>query len=198
MLFMGQEFTSSRRFKFFADHNPELSPLVRSGRRKFLAQFRSYANSAVQALVPDPGAMESFTESKLDWDEATAHADSLQLHADLLRLRREDPVISQQRREAIDGATLGEHAFVVRWFDDEHGDRLLVVNLDTQLDSPALAEPLLAPPVECGWVTVWSSDHPQYGGTGSVDPVDADGRWYFAANSAVLLRSAPSMETKES
>ena len=198
MLFMGQEFTSSRRFKFFADHNRKLRQLVHAGRRKFLTQFSSYASSAVQALLPDPAAMESFTESKLDWGEATTHADSLQLHADLLRLRREDPVISQQRREAIDGATLSERAFVVRWFDDEHGDRLLVVNLDTQLDSPTLAEPLLAPPVGCGWVTVWSSDHPQYGGTGSVDPVDADGRWYFAANSAALLRSAPSMETKQS
>jgi signal transduction histidine kinase len=43
MLFQGQEFAASAPFLYFADHEPELAELVRSGRRKFLAQFPSLA-----------------------------------------------------------------------------------------------------------------------------------------------------------
>jgi 3alpha(or 20beta)-hydroxysteroid dehydrogenase len=54
------------------------------------------------------------------------------LHRDLLRLRREDPVIAAQEVRCIDGATLAEFAFVMRWYSDEYGDRLLLVNLDRE------------------------------------------------------------------
>ena len=191
MLFMGQEFASSRRFKFFADHNPQLQTLVHAGRREFLRQFVGYSSDAAQAVIPAPGADASFNESKLDWSEATTHAESLKLHTDLLRLRREDPVISQQLGTSIDGATLGEHAFVLRWFDDVHGDRLLVVNLDRQINEVALAEPLLAPQLGCDWVLVWTSNALDYGGTGGIAPLDPDGRWNLSANYAALLRCAP-------
>ena len=191
MLFMGQEFACSRRFKFFADHNPQLQTLVHAGRREFLRQFAGYSSDAAQAAIPSPGADESFEDSKLDWLETTTNGKSLLLHTDLLRLRREDPVISQQLGTAIDGATLGEYAFVLRWFDDVHGDRLLVVNLDRQINEIALAEPLLAPQLGRDWVLVWTSDALDYGGTGGIPPVGADGRWNLSANCAALLRCAP-------
>src|SRR5205823_5334170 len=41
LLFMGQEFGSSRPFAFFADHEPGLARDVAAGRRQFLAQFKS-------------------------------------------------------------------------------------------------------------------------------------------------------------
>jgi maltooligosyltrehalose trehalohydrolase len=191
LLFMGQEFLSSRRFEYFADHNPQLRELVHAGRRKFLRQFASYAGADSQAHIPDPSADAAFNESKLDWSEAQTHAAALSMHTELLRLRREDPVISQQRGEMIDGATLSEHAFVLRWFDDRHGDRLLVVNLDSQLMPASFAEPLVAPPLHQTWVVVWSSDDLQYGGTGVVEPVSLKGGWRVRANSAVLLRAHP-------
>jgi maltooligosyltrehalose trehalohydrolase len=192
MLFMGQEFGSSQRFKFFADHEKaELRQLVHAGRREFLGQFNSYASAEVQAMIPDPAARASFLDSKLDWKEVAVHEETFRLHADLLRLRRQDPVISKQRAENMDGATLNEHAFLVRWFDDEHGDRLLLLNLADQVDSPGPAEPLLAPPVDCRWLAVWSSEEPRYGGTGAAESISADGRWRLGANCAVLLRSIP-------
>ena len=48
-------------------------------------------------------------------------------------------MISRQALDAPDGATLCEDAFVLRWFDDDHGDRLLVVNLDRELRADARA-----------------------------------------------------------
>jgi maltooligosyltrehalose trehalohydrolase len=186
---MGQEFAASAPFMFFADHHEELAALVHNGRREFLSQFRAYADQATQQLVPAPHEESTFVGSKLDWSEAQSHADVLAFHRDLLQLRACDPVISQQDLARIDGATLSEHAFVLRWFDAEHGDRLLVINLDQELPLAPPAEPLLAPPHKATWQLLWSSEDPRYGGHG-VTMVVAEaglGEWRLPAQSAILL-----------
>jgi maltooligosyltrehalose trehalohydrolase len=189
MLFMGQEFTASAPFMFFADHHAELAALVHNGRREFLSQFRAYEDEEAQQRVPAPHAESTFLGSKLDWSEVEQHSDALAFHRDLLQLRACDPVISQQDVSKIDGATLSEQAFVLRWFDAEHGDRLLVINLDRELPLVAPSEPLLAPPRGASWQLLWSSEEPRYGGHGVTMLVADSGRgeWRLAAQSAVLL-----------
>ena len=77
---------------------------------------------------------------------------------------------------------------MLRWFDEEHGDRLLVVNLQADLVLNPAPEPLLAPPLGQRWQMEWSSEEPKYGGCGSYRPVDDQQRWRLPGNSAVLLR----------
>ena len=189
MLFMGQEFAASARFMFFADHHEELAALVHQGRREFLTQFRAYADEATQQLVPAPHEESTFVGSKLDWSEVEHHAEALAFHRDLLQLRACDPVISHQDLANIEGATLSEHAFVLRWFDEEHGDRLLVINLDQELPLMPPAEPLLAAPYGATWQLLWSSEDPRYGGYGVTTPVadGGNGNWRLPAQCAVLL-----------
>jgi maltooligosyltrehalose trehalohydrolase len=112
------------------------------------------------------------------------------LYRDLLRLRREDPVIAAQARGGLDGAVLGPRAFLLRWFDRAAGDRLLVVNLGDDLALASAPEPLLAPPRDARWQMVWSSDEPRYGGPGALEPCGGGG-WRLAAESATLLAPAP-------
>lgn len=193
MLFMGQEFGASTTFTFFADHTEKLARQVHAGRREFVGQFRAYAEATLQALIPDPGAERTFLSSKLDWSECERNGAMLGLHRDLLRLRADDPVISRQEVDAVDGATLNEHSLVLRWFDADHGDRLLIVNLDCDLPPGSIAEPLLAPPRGSGWQVLWNSEAPQYGGLGWFEPVGEHGRgaWRIQAQCAVLLVAAP-------
>jgi maltooligosyltrehalose trehalohydrolase len=190
LLFMGQEFGASSPFVFFADHRAELAASVARGRRGFLAQFPSYATPESQEVIPDPDAEETFERSRLDHREREAHAGVLALHHDLLRLRRHDAVVSRQSREEIDGAVLGPTAFVVRYFGGEAGDRLLIVNLGTELEYDPAPEPLLAPVQADGWQLVWSSDDPRYGGPGIVHPC-RDGVWRLPAQGAAFLTSSP-------
>jgi maltooligosyltrehalose trehalohydrolase len=105
----------------------------------------------------------------------------------LLRLRREDPVFSAQSREHIDGAVLSAHAFVLRYFEDTGYDRLVVVNLGADLDFVPAPEPLMAPRPDGYWALLWSSDHPQYGGPGIVNPL-TDAGWHIPAESATVFR----------
>ncbi|HWQ55369.1 MAG TPA: malto-oligosyltrehalose trehalohydrolase [Bryobacteraceae bacterium] len=186
MLFQGQEFAASTPFHYFADQTPELGRKVRQGRIQFLQQFRSLATPEMQACFTDPGNPSTFEKCKLDFHDREKNAAMYQMHKDLLRLRREDPVFRAQLPGGLDGAVLGPAAFVLRWFGREHRDRLLLVNLGTDLHLNPAPEPLLAPPEDGCWTVVWSSEHPSYGGCGT-SPPDTGENWRIPGHAALVL-----------
>jgi maltooligosyltrehalose trehalohydrolase len=188
MLFQGQEFAASTPFLFFADHNPELARLVAAGRKAFLQQFPSVVCSASEPHLADPGAEETFVRCKLQFSERQTNAGLYEFHRDLLSLRREDPVFSKPRSGAVDGAVLGPAAFVLRFFGDSAGDRLLLINLGTDLHLTRAAESLLAPLEGTSWAMLWSSEAPRYGGCGS-RPLESNGPWDIQGHAAVVLRT---------
>jgi maltooligosyltrehalose trehalohydrolase len=190
LLFMGQEFASSRPFVYFADHGDQaLARAVRDGRRKFLAQFPSYGGPEAQAVIADPGDPATFAAARLDLNERVTHALDLALHRDLLRLRREDPVLAGQSRLDLDGAVFGRQALVVRFFGGAAGDRLLLVNLDLDLDLVP-AEPLLATSPGHTWRLAFATDEPAYGGPGTI-PAWTGTVWKIPGASAQLYREEP-------
>ena len=185
LLFMGQEFWASSPFLFFTDHG-DLADTVYQGRKKFLSQFPSIDSLEAQKQVPHPNLVSTFEASKVDLSERTTHAGIYLFHQDLLRIRREDPVIAAQSRERLEGATFGRDAFVLRFFGQEGDDRLLVVNLGADLDYDPAPEPLLASPTGWRWQLLWSSEAPRYGGAGIVNPCREEG-WKLPGESAVLF-----------
>lgn len=192
MLFMGQEFAASSPFLFFTDHDPRLAKLVHEGRRKFLGEFPSYASDAAQALVPDPNDPATFERSKLDLSERQRHAPWYALHQDLLCIRRDDSVINKQDRHAVDGAVIGPHAFVLRYFGGDDDDRLLVINFGADLRYRPAPEPLMAPSPRGSWTLAWSSDDPRYGGPGIIAPLTDEG-WTIPGMSASLYATATAL-----
>lgn len=198
LLFMGQEFAASSPFLFFADFPPgQLARDIHQGRKQFLAQFPSYASHAAQDAIGDPCSPSMFERSKLDWAERDRHAGTVSLHRDLLRLRREDPVIAQQRRDRLDGAVIGPSAFVLRYAGQHGDDRLLLVNLGPDLDFRPAPEPLLAPPSGRAWLFRWSSDAPIYGGPGVIEPLTETG-WKIPGGAAVLYATGDVASEKTS
>jgi maltooligosyltrehalose trehalohydrolase len=194
MLFQGQEFGASAPFLYFADHKPELARLVRRGRADFLHQFPALAAPEMQAQLPDPADIATFTKSKLDLSERERHTEVYALHSDLLTIRREDAVFAAQRPGGLDGAVLALEAFVIRYFGGDAGDRLLLVNLARELSIDPAPEPLLAPPTGARWTVQWSSENPRYGGVGT-PPIETDDGWHLPGESAIVMRSAPHSET---
>lgn len=190
MLFQGQEFAASTPFLYFCDHKAELAKQVREGRGTFLGQFRSLALPEVQSVIPDPGNPSTFESCKLDFSERQKNAPLYQMHKDLLRLRREDPVFRMQAKRGVDGAVLGDETFILRYFGEAHGDRLLMINFGRDLHLDPAPEPLLAPPSGRLWRVVWSSEDPQYGGYGTFPP-DTEDNWRFPGYAAVVLTSEP-------
>ena len=167
MLFQGQEFGASSPFLFFADHNAELNEQIRQGRAEFLAQFPSLAT---------PGDADAFCRPRRSGYLRTLQAGSFRTRdasRDLrsaLRFVEASPRragISAQKRRGLDGAVLSPDAFVLRFFGEDGDDRLLMVNLGIDLHLDPAPEPLLAPPADSEWRTLWSSEDPKYGGIGT-------------------------------
>jgi len=185
MLFQGQEFAATSPFLYFADHNPELRKLVHEGRTKFLWQFRTIAAEESREFLAEPGQRDVFERCKLNFAEREKHSAIYRLHGDLLKLRRDDPTLSDPA--GIDGAVLGPHAFVLRYFGTDGDDRLLFVNLGADLLLNPGPEPLLAPIEDHGWKLLWSSESPHYGGCGT-PPLETTQSWIVPGFAAVVLQ----------
>jgi maltooligosyltrehalose trehalohydrolase len=189
MLFQGQEFNSSAPFYYFADHSGDLAKMVASGRELFLDQFESLATQEMHGRVPPPHAIETFEACKLDWAEIKRHAGTVALHRDLLRLRREDDVLSGRSRQGLDGSVIGDEAFLLRFFGPDGDDRLLLANFGRDLIRRSIPDPLVAPPARRRWKLLWSSEHPEYGGGGTA-PVERKEGWFLPGQSVVVLKAS--------
>jgi maltooligosyltrehalose trehalohydrolase len=185
LLFQGQEFAASAPFLYFADNPSENAEAVRQGRGDFLRQFQSIAAGG-HVLLADPASVETFERCKLDLSERETHAAAVALHRDLLSLRHGDPVFARHNAGALDGAVLGEQAFVLRFFEDADDDRLLIVNFGAELALSPLPEPLLAPPPACEWKLAWSSEDVAYGGDGTAPP-ECGAAWRVPAHAALVF-----------
>jgi len=181
MLFQGQEFGAAARFLFFADHGGALAAAVRDGRHAFMAQFPSQAHRSID----DPTAETTFRACRLDWERLADGGEILALHRDLIALRRADPTIRLQGAGGLAAASLGDLAILRLLGESERDDRLLLVNLGSDVTG-TLSLPLVAPPIGCGWRLAWSSEHLAYGGIGAVEP-ETDEGWRIPGRAAVLL-----------
>jgi maltooligosyltrehalose trehalohydrolase len=162
LLFMGQEWGASTPFLYFTDHEPELGALVAKGRRDEFKAFRAFADAAARDRIPDPQAPESFQRSKLRWEERDVpdHARVLRAVRDLLRLRREDAVLSR-RCERRDLRARAEGGVLVVERSGEAGRRALVVNFGSGGETFAwerLGRPLFATgPTDAGTLAASSA-----------------------------------------
>jgi maltooligosyltrehalose trehalohydrolase len=189
LLFMGQEFASSKPFLFFADHEEELARLIRDGRVASLHQFRCLRSPEMKLFFADPGAVETFETCKLDWAEKEAHAQEYALHRDLIRLRRSDPVFSAQDANHLHGTVLAAEAFALRFVGPHADDRLIIVNLGRDLFWTTSSYPLLAPPFGADWKLLLSTGDPKYGGPG-VAALDTR-EWHVPGHAALVLAPEP-------
>ena len=90
MLFMGQEYGEDAPFLYFVSHNdPALVSAVREGRK---SQFDT---SESQESVPDPQAMETFLNSKINWQDRNIerHKILLEFYKELIRHRKQIPAL---------------------------------------------------------------------------------------------------------
>jgi maltooligosyltrehalose trehalohydrolase len=156
LIFMGREYAETAPFPYFVDHgDPELVEAVRRGRR------REFADADWEGGVADPADPATFESAVIDPSIADdgPHARALALYTELLRLRREIPVL-----------TAASASQVVRL----DGLVLVLVRTLAALDATATivhhfgTEPVPAPPPPPGRL-VFDSDASAWGGDGTSD-----------------------------
>ncbi len=137
MLFMGEEWGSTRPFQFFCDFEPGLAEAVRNGRRQEFARFPAFQDPATRERIPDPTAEATFLASKLDWEDAGdgAHAEWRDFYARVLAVRRQEivPRLFGTAGHAGHYTVLGHEAVGVEW---RLGDRSMLTLLANLSDKP--------------------------------------------------------------
>lgn len=127
MLFMGEEWGSTRPFPFFCDFKGDLADAVRKGRHKeFAGAYAKYGDE-----VPDPHALSTFQSAILDWQSRNEAAGKkrLALVRELLAIRRREIV------PRLAGAAFGEARaadsglLTARWHMGDRATLHLLANL---------------------------------------------------------------------
>ncbi len=178
LVFQGEEYMATTPFLYFTDHNPELGRLVTEGRRREFAGFAAFSDPETRERIPDPQAESTFLASKLQAvdRERPAGRQALAFHRELLRLRKDDPVLCLARtgRDSIHAEVNGQ-ALLIR-LENEAGVRDIAVNFG---ESAAIFS---SPTSE----TVLDSHEPRFGG-GTLS-VAGTGTLRVAPHSGVLAR----------
>lgn len=193
LLWMGQEWAASTPFLYFTDHPDELGRLVTEGRREEFRGFSAFRDPEQRERIPDPQSPETFTRSRLRWDERAAppHAGVLALYRQLLALRSAEPALRSGRRDGFSVAALGEGALVMRREPErEDASRfLLVVNLKGEIRRELDAAPITAHPGGARWCFELATEEARFGGSGDWGRLEPEGLVHLQRPGAVLLRA---------
>jgi len=134
MLFMGEEWGSTRPFPFFCDFSGDLAEAVRHGRRQEFARFPEFQDEALRERIPDPLAASTFESAKLDWRDLDRpeHGEWLDFYKKLLAIRHSSvvPMLASIRQ----GGTYevrGAGVVAVRWQLSGGGQLMLEANLSS-------------------------------------------------------------------
>jgi maltooligosyltrehalose trehalohydrolase len=124
LLFQGEEWAASTPFQYFTSFpDTELGRAVSAGRRREFAAFGWHPED-----VPDPQDPATFERSVLDWSELTdpPHQAMLDWYRALIRLRREEPDLTDGGLGEVRFIRSGRDAFCVR-----RGRIAVAVNIGT-------------------------------------------------------------------
>ena len=124
---MGQEWAASSPFQYFTDLEPGLGAHVTEGRRREFEDFPEFTDPVARLRIPDPQDPATFERSTLDWSEREqpAHAQSLALYTELLRLRNTHRALGATAETSIEAAAIDEATIAMR--RNAGGERFLVV-----------------------------------------------------------------------
>jgi 1,4-alpha-glucan branching enzyme len=119
LLFMGEEWGERTPFAFFCDFHGELATAVREGRRREFSHWSSFKNAQNRELIPDPNALSTFLDSKLEWNAAESEDGEARLAfvSRLLAIRRQEimPRLARMQGGAGRVDMVAAGLFVISW-----------------------------------------------------------------------------------
>ncbi|MBW7957656.1 MAG: malto-oligosyltrehalose trehalohydrolase [Deltaproteobacteria bacterium] len=163
LLFMGEEYGEEAPFLYFIDHRgKELVRAVREGRKKEFEAFKWDADP------PDPASIETFLESKIDWEKRGAGRQKtlLELYRTLIMLRREFPALAAGGTVR---ATALEDEKTMLLSREAKGERVFAV-FNFSRDEARIRRPL----TEGRWARVLDSSCKEWDGPGSLLPASME------------------------
>ena len=165
LIFMGDEFAATTPFHFFSDHEGELGDRLAAGRRE---EFKEFWAGHDLSVMPDPQSEATFAQSKLDLSEREKprHDGVYCLFRELLRLRREDPVLREEDRSRVRTEAIGRDALAMeRWAGGAR--RLLLVNFGESVRFDTGEQAWLGEAASVQWHPILSTAEARFAGPGA-------------------------------
>jgi maltooligosyltrehalose trehalohydrolase len=161
LLFMGEEYGETSPFLYFISHSDQnLIEGVRKGRKEVFKLFKYDKDP------PDPQAVESFIQSRINWNLRFRGNNKilLYLYRELIRLRKSIPALANLDKNSLKVSTHEEKKIILmkRWKDDNHV--LIILNFnktDIKYDFPMSEE---------RWQKILDSSEVRWKGPGSSLP----------------------------
>jgi maltooligosyltrehalose trehalohydrolase len=147
LLFMGEEYGEVAPFCFFSDYQQETTKKgLMEGRRRQFAAFQ------FEEEPRDPLDPQTFIDSRLQWErrQEGAHGQLLALTTQLLRLRREHPLLAEGAKDRMQVDVAGEKGMaILRWSEARDLELLCLFNFSAYSAMPFVRDrrewkPLLA------------------------------------------------------
>lgn len=134
LLFMGEEWGSTRPFLFFTEHKEELAQAVREGRRAEFADFNAFRDETSRERIPDPNDFSTFEASIPDIEarETPPYSACLTRYRTLLALRHQHIVPRLQGAFALGADVVGDKAVIARWQMGDETQLVIALNLGNQ------------------------------------------------------------------
>jgi maltooligosyltrehalose trehalohydrolase len=155
MLFMGEEISESNPFLYFVSHcDQELIEQVRKGRKEEFKAFHA------EDETPDPQAVETFEQSKIQWDllNNEPHKTMLHYYKTLIQLRKRESVFKNtDRKNMMVAADEDNNTLLLsRWNYDQ--TVLCMMNFSQ------VQKVISVPEHTVQWQKLFDSADPQWGG----------------------------------
>lgn len=168
LIFMGEEYREDAPFMYFVSHtDAKLVEAVQNGRRSEFGAFQW------QDEIPDPQSIETFTMSKLQWENRYTGKNALllDLYKTLLELRREIPALKNYDRNSVEVHGADEDKVIIMKRRDGESRLLMAMNFNSS-DTTVFAN------FEDGrWKKIVDSSDVNWGGPGSQCPDVVDNRY---------------------
>jgi maltooligosyltrehalose trehalohydrolase len=141
LLFFGEEVDATQPFLYFTSHaDAALADAVRMGRHQEFSRHPEFSDAARRALIPDPNAASTFTQSI----PASSTPGLSAPLAELLAIRHAHIIPRLRHARALHAQAIGPAAVVARWRMDDATALVIVLNLARQPVAIAL-DALLRP-----------------------------------------------------
>jgi len=173
LLFMGEEFGATSPFLFFCDFQGELASAVACGRRNEFSRFARFSSPEMREKIPNPNAVETFLQSKLDWSSLAQESARLVIgfYQELLSVRRRKivPLLRQRSQARMRCCSEEERTLAIEWAFSDGNSLSLHANLGEESASIAIqrtvgshaeqiysSHPEASRSFDQGWLPAWS------------------------------------------
>jgi maltooligosyltrehalose trehalohydrolase len=166
MLFMGEEYAETSPFLYFVSHNDsDLIEAVREGRKEEFATFDW------EGEPPDPQSVDTFLESKLNWDLKTenSHATMYNLYKLLIQLRKEIPALKYPDKEHLQINKIARNRVLTLSRRHDVSEVFGILNFSEGVVNTTIQFP------EGSWESILDSSDATWDGPGAVAPEKVEG-----------------------